>query len=262
MILLKLNKLITIFTTTFISTTFISCSNKEIITEVPMNTNILSSEAHSNNTESIEKDTLNSNVSSTIDNTNADTSDIVLVNKKHTLSQSFVPNNLTPLNIPFNGAESSQYLTKEAAESLEKMFAAAKKDGINLIGKSGYRSYSTQKNNYETKLQTLGVEQATKFVAKPGASEHQLGLAIDIVSTEFSKLHTDFQYTETYKWLINNCADYGFILRYPKGKSDITGYNFEPWHYRYVGIEHAKKISNSKSSNNTLITLEEYLNEV
>lgn len=182
-----------------------------------------------------------------------DTTYLMLVNKKHNLDEDYVPEDLEYLNISFSGAESSQYLCKEAAKALEEMVAAAKNDGINLIGRSGYRSYATQKATYASKVESLGQEQADRFSAKAGASEHQTGLAIDIISSEFGKLHTDFQYTETYKWLTDNCAKYGFILRYPKGKYDITGYNFEPWHYRYVGVEHAEKIMKEN------VTLEEYL---
>lgn len=178
---------------------------------------------------------------------------LILVNKNNYLEETFVPNDLEYLNISFSGTQSSRYLSKEAAEAVEKMFADAKKDGINLIGRSGYRSYATQKATYASKVESLGLEQANRFSAKAGASEHQTGLAIDIISSEYGKLHTDFQYTDTYKWLENNCAKYGFILRYTKGKYDVTGYSFEPWHYRYVGIEHAEKIMKEN------LTLEEYL---
>lgn len=178
--------------------------------------------------------------------------DIIVVNKVFALDKDYVPTNLVEINVPFSGAESSKYMEEEAAKALEEMFAAAKEDGINLIGRSGYRSYSTQEATFNSKVSQLGLEQAEKFSARAGRSEHQTGLAIDIISTEYQQLHTDFQYTETYKWLIENCADYGFILRYLKGKSDITGYNFEPWHYRYVGVEYAKEIMDSG------LTLEEY----
>lgn len=178
--------------------------------------------------------------------------DIIVVNKVLTLDEDYVPNNLVEVNVRFSGADSSKYMQEEAAKALEEMFEAAKKDGINLIGRSGYRSYATQKATFNSKVNQWGLEQAEKFSARAGKSEHQTGLAMDIISTEYQKLHTDFQYTETYKWLIENCADYGFILRYLKGKSDITGYNFEPWHFRYVGVEYAKEIMDSG------LTLEEY----
>lgn len=206
-----------------------------------------------NNEVILSEEIATSNNESSIAEENIDTTYLILVNKKHNLDESFVPDDLECLNIRFSGAESSKYLSKDAAKALEQMVADAKNDGINLIGRSGYRSYSTQKATYSAKVQSLGQEQADRFSAKAGASEHQTGLAIDIISSEYGKLHTDFQYTETYKWLTNNCAKYGFILRYPKGKYDITGYNFEPWHYRYVGVEHAEKIMKEN------ITLEEYL---
>lgn len=177
---------------------------------------------------------------------------LILANKTHNLEESYVPEDLTELNIKYSGTDSSKFMRKEAALALENMVNAAKQDGITLIGRSAYRSYNTQVATYKSKVQKLGQEQADKFSAKPGASEHQTGLAIDILSSEYSKLHTEFQHTKTYRWLLEHCAEYGFILRFPKGKSDITGYNFEPWHYRYVGIDHAEKIM----SNN--LTLEEY----
>lgn len=185
-----------------------------------------------------------------------DTTYLMLVNKEHNLEEDYVPDNLTYLNVNFSGAESSRYLCKDVAIALEEMFEAAKNDGIYLIGRSGYRSYATQKVTYESKVSKWGKEQADRFSAKAGASEHQTGLAIDIISTEYGQLHTDFQYTTTYKWLTEHCYEYGFILRYPKGKYDITGYNFEPWHYRYVGVENAKDISSKN------LTLEEYLDYI
>lgn len=178
--------------------------------------------------------------------------DILVVNKVFTLGSDYVPEDLVEVNVRFSGADSTKYMTEEAAKALEEMFEAAKEDGINLIGRSGYRSYTTQQATFNSKVNQWGLEQAEKFSARAGKSEHQTGLAMDIISTEFQKLHTDFQYTDSYQWLIENCADYGFILRYLKGKSDITGYNFEPWHFRYVGVEHSKEIMDSD------LTLEEY----
>lgn len=178
---------------------------------------------------------------------------LILANKENYLDESYEPEDLRKVNIKFSG--SSNMLRDVAATALEEMVEDAKKSGITLIGRSAYRSYNTQVETYKSKVQKLGQEEADKFSARPGASEHQTGLAIDILSSEYSKLHTQFQHTNSYKWLIENCAKYGFILRFPKGKSDITGYSFEPWHYRYVGKEHAEKIMNNG------LTLEEYLNK-
>lgn len=214
--------------------------------------NILKQELKDNDEISFENTDTNE-LNENTQKTKIDTTYLILVNKQYNLEEDYVPDNLTYLNIDFSGADSSRYLCEEVANALESMFEAAKEDGINLIGRSGYRSYATQKITYESKVSKLGKEQADRFSAKAGASEHQTGLAIDIISSQYTKLHTDFQYTDTYKWLIEHCSDYGFILRYPKGKYDITGYNFEPWHYRYVGVENAKEIMNQN------LTLEEYL---
>lgn len=181
---------------------------------------------------------------------------LILANKQNHLGKEYIPDKLTELTVNYIGSQETKYLKDEASKALELLFEAAKSDGVQLMGKSAYRSYNTQVATYNSKIQKLGQTEADKFSAKPGASEHQTGLAIDIISSEFGKLHTDFQYTNTYKWLVKNCAKYGFILRYPKGTSGITGYNFEPWHYRYVGIEHAEKIMNDN------LTLEEYLNSL
>ena len=180
---------------------------------------------------------------------------LILVNKTNKLNSSFVPENIRNLNIPFVGAIDSNRMEAGAGLALERMFLAAKEDGVILQGRSGYRSYNTQKINYNNKVSAMGQEQADKYVAKPGFSEHQTGLVMDIVTPGYNKLDSGFKNTSAYKWLINNCADFGFILRYPEGKSNITGYNFEPWHYRYVGVEHAKIIM----SNN--LTLEQYLSD-
>lgn len=178
-----------------------------------------------------------------------------LVNRTQTLDSSYEPKDLVEVNIPFSGSSDSKRMESVAARAIEDMFKSAREDGIKLIGRSGYRSYNTQASNYKNKVAKLGKVQADRFVAPPGASEHQTGLAMDIISSEFSKLHTDFQYTKSYNWLRENCAKFGFIQSYMKGKSDITGFNFEPWHFRYVGIEHAKTIMDNN------LSLEEYLNQ-
>lgn len=180
---------------------------------------------------------------------------LILVNKINKLSSSFVPENLKELDIPFVGAIDSNRMEQDAGLALERMFLAAKEDGVILQGRSGYRSYNTQKINYNNKVSLMGQQQADKYVAKPGFSEHQTGLVMDIVTPGYNKLDSGFKNTSAYKWLTTNCADFGFILRYPEGKSHITGYNFEPWHYRYVGIDHAKIIM----SNN--LTLEQYISD-
>ena len=146
---------------------------------------------------------------------------------------------------------------------LEEMFAAAQAAGRNPIICSAFRSWDTQEYLYQNKIQRvmaeegLSEEEATveagTVVAIPGTSEYQIGLALDIVSSEYMNLDEKQMETEDQQWLMENSWKYGFILRYPLGKSDITGIIFEPWHYRYVGKEAAKEIYEQD------ITLEEYL---
>ncbi len=167
---------------------------------------------------------------------------LMLVNKFYTVGSSYVPSNL--VNVTGGGK-----MEKTAAAQFEKMVQAAKKDGYTLKNVSGYRSYSTQKSLYNNYKARDGQTKADTYSARPGSSEHQTGLATDI-NTASSAAH--FENTKTYKWLINNCYKYGFILRYPNGKTYITGYKFEPWHYRYVGVEAATYIHNHN------ITFEEY----
>lgn len=178
---------------------------------------------------------------------------MILVNKTNTVSKDYVPNDLVVPKIRFNGDVANKYVVSEVATALEDMFTDAKKENIVLLGVSGYRSYAYQDNLYKNKVKTKGKAYANKYVALAGASEHQLGLAMDLVSTEYTTLDKGFANTKAYKWLGENMQDYGFILRYPEGKEDITGYAFEPWHIRYVGIEAAKDIK-AKG-----VTLEEYL---
>lgn len=185
---------------------------------------------------------------------------LCVVNKENKLRSSFVPSDLITPNVGTRKAslEDKIDLTKEAAEALEKMFYdASLKKGYVLYAVSGYRTYGMQQLNYSAKVQQTGsASVAGRTVAPPGASEHQLGLAMDIQSNKFKSLNANFAETEEGQWLLKNACNYGFILRYPKDKSEITGFAYEPWHYRYVGISHAKTI---KQLN---LTLEEYVNFV
>lgn len=148
-------------------------------------------------------------------------------------------------------------------DDLEDMFAAARADGRSPMICSAFRSWDTQVSLYQNKISRVmnedGLDEedaaikAATVVAKPGTSEHQVGLALDIVSSEYTNLDEGQMQTEDQKWLIENCWKYGFILRYPLDKSDITGVIFEPWHYRYVGKKAAKEITEQN------LTLEEYL---
>lgn len=152
---------------------------------------------------------------------------------------------------------SSERLDKKVAEHYEAMFEAASKDGVYLTPCSGYRDYELQKRNYNNKIsyyESLGYSskdaavKAATIIMPPGSSEHNLGYAMDIVCVD-----EWFEDTDEFQWLMTNAADYGFILRYPKDKQDITKVTYEPWHWRYVGVEAAKEMKASGQ------VMEEYL---
>ena len=174
---------------------------------------------------------------------NTDMSDgyLIICNKYHTLKSNYVPD-----LVSLSGYGGGQ-MERVAAQHFKEMVNAAKKDGISIYNVSGYRSYNTQKDLYNGYVSRNGKAKADTFSARAGTSEHQTGLATDVnyVSDSFAK-------TDSYKWLSKNSYKYGFILRYPKGKEYITGYKYEPWHYRYVGIDVAKIIYEKN------ITYEEY----
>ncbi|WP_052447531.1 M15 family metallopeptidase [Clostridium polynesiense] len=180
---------------------------------------------------------------------------ILLVNRKNKLDKDFIPKELVVPKVKFKSSADPlvKKMEKEAAEALERMFNAAREEGITLLGVSGYRSYKIQESVYNNKVKKSGKSYADKYVAQPGTSEHQSGLSMDMVSTEHTALDTAFENTKAFKWLDANAHKYGFILRYPKGKEKVTGYNYEPWHYRYVGVNASEEIKNYG------ITLEEYM---
>lgn len=179
----------------------------------------------------------------------------VLVNRTYLISKDYIPEDLVVPNVPFSfvGTYEKSYMRKRAADALEQLFAAALKDGYTLKGVSGYRSYERQEQIYNNNVRTRGTAQTDKVSAVPGSSEHQTGLAIDVSSASANyELEKFFGNTAEGKWLKKNCYKYGFIIRYPKGKSEITGYSYEPWHIRYVGRNLAKHLKKTK------MTLEEY----
>lgn len=156
---------------------------------------------------------------------------IMIANKTYSLPKDFDPG-----------------LSAEAKAAFDKMAAAASKDGLFLYICSSYRSYTDQEYQYQQFAQERGVAEADKVSARAGHSEHQTGLSIDVNCTEFS-----FENTPEGQWLAEHCVEYGFIIRFPKGKEKATGFEYEPWHIRYLGIENAKKVSESG------LSLEEYL---
>lgn len=156
----------------------------------------------------------------------------VLVNKYHVLDAGYTPE----LEVLGSGYGSGS-LRPEAARQFRAMADAARTDGITLYSVSAYRSYRTQTSTYNRYLSQSSRQTVDTFSARPGHSEHQTGLALDI-NTAQSSAH--FEDTAEYAWLTEHCAEYGFLLRYPEDQSSITGYRFEPWHYRYVGTEIAR----------------------
>lgn len=169
---------------------------------------------------------------------------LVLVNKEFSLPSDYKPNDLVKVNVPvvYESAEEN-YMRKEAADALKQMFDDAKAQNIHLYALSGYRSYQTQQLIFDRQVNQDGYEKAILVVAKPGTSEHQTGLTMDITA-ESVNFDTDesFEKTKEGIWLKENAHKYGFILRYPKGKESITQYSYEPWHFRYVGKEIATVI--------------------
>jgi len=179
---------------------------------------------------------------------------LTLVNNKNPLPDTFKP----VLKSLSNGKQ----FDERAIKQLNSMLAAAKKQGLSPVVCSAYRSIKKQQelfNNQVKKQISKGLSakqadiEARKVVAYPGTSEHNLGLAADIVSLKYQLLDKKQADTAEVKWLIRHCSEYGFILRYPEGKTDITGVSYEPWHFRYVGTDHAKAIMENG------LCLEEYL---
>ena len=158
---------------------------------------------------------------------------ILIANKTYSLPSSYYPGGLT----------------NEFNEAFNQMKSAASSEGINIYVVSGFRSYNTQNTLYNNYVNRDGRDEADTYSARPGHSEHQTGLAAD-----FNMVDDDFEYTAEGKWLNDNAYKYGFILRYPKGKTGETGYIYESWHYRYVGVDLASKLYNGGN----WISLESY----
>ncbi len=184
---------------------------------------------------------------------------MLLVNRDHRIGKDFNGLNLTS----YNGDHRLNDVTTSA---LKRLISAGKSAGYNYVLYSGYRSYSTQYNIYYGKVsryknQGYSEEEAIRltdqYSAPPGASEHQTGLAADVcipsIVNKYDCLHENYEFTDEYKWFSAHAHEYGFILRYRKGDEAITGYNFEPWHYRYVGVDVATEIYKMD------VTFEEYV---
>lgn len=164
---------------------------------------------------------------------------LFLANRDWRVTRAYVPE-VRLANVPGQ----VRNMRPDAADALERMYAACKEEiGITLVSVSGYRSYGKQTNIYNRKVNNVGSKaKADEYVARPGASEHQLALAMDVGQKGKTSLNDGFALTEGGQWLAENCWRFGFILRYQKGWEEITGYEYEPWHVRYVGEEYAKLI--------------------
>ena len=173
---------------------------------------------------------------------------LILVNKYNYLTEDYIPENLEEIDITY--ARSGMKLVSEAKQAFETLSQKKKKDGMNIIAMSSYRSYTYQLNLYNKYVGADGKEAADTYSARAGYSEHQTGLAVDVYNKTLP--YTSFEETEEFTWMQENAYKYGFILRFPKDKVNITGYQYEAWHYRYVGKETAKYIHDHN------ITLEEY----
>ncbi len=184
---------------------------------------------------------------------------MILVNRDHRVDSDYEPTDL----VSFRGGYE---LNRTCSEALGRLIDAGEKAGYSYTLYSGYRTYSSQYNKYYNKIaywqdqgysEEKAIELTNEYYAPPGASEHHTGLAADVcipsIVNKYACLHENYDQTEEFKWFSENAHKYGFILRYSKGNESITGYNYEPWHYRYVGVEIATDIYNRG------ITMEEYV---
>lgn len=174
--------------------------------------------------------------------------DYVLVNKHRQLSSKYIPDDLVKIDEEYVKTDGEIEIERNVAKAFYDMAEAASEDGMELMVSSGYRSYEDQEEIMETYLELYGQNYVDNYVAKPGFSEHQTGMSLDVAS----KSVNTFVNSEEYSWMMDNAYKYGFILRYPKSKEDITGYKCEAWHYRYVGKEIAEYIHDNN------ITYDEY----
>ncbi len=171
----------------------------------------------------------------------------MLVNKYHALSKDYEPDDIVKVSTTYS--YSGMSLKKEAYDAFKKLADDAKKEGYTIVILSSYRTYEYQDELWSKRKNKNGIEQADAYAARAGSSEHETGLAIDVADYNHPM---NFGEQESFTWMINNSYKYGFILRYPEGKENITGYDYEAWHYRYLGPELATKVYNEG------ITYDEY----
>ena len=170
----------------------------------------------------------------------------ILINKEHGLPSDYEPNDLIEINKKYSIKGTAR---KDAVNAFIKMVEDALKYDLHIINESAYRSYNRQKELYDIEYKKKGIK-ANDTIALPGHSEHQTGLAFDLC-TNTDNMY-EFENTNEFIWLSKHAHEYGFILRYPKNKKDITGYDYEPWHYRYLGVDLATKVYESN------LTYDEY----
>ncbi len=173
-----------------------------------------------------------------------DSWEYILVNRWNMLDETYIPETREIENVE---------ISTEIYDALTQFVEDARAQGLSVCISSGYRSYEIQEQLMENDVEEYGEEEALKTLSLPGASEHQTGLATDLTDVYYEYKDESIEDTDTYKWLLAHCQEYGFILRYPKGKENITGIDYEPWHFRYVGKEAAEFIQKNG------LTLEEFL---
>lgn len=186
-------------------------------------------------------------------------STLVLVNKYFKLPEHYTPKQLVSVAVPFidGGGSEKDKMQRVAAAALKRLFTAARKDHVPLAGVSAYRSHQMQTRLFDYYAGIDGKKKALKYSALPGTSEHETGLAVDVSGIGGADAaSTAFNTTPEARWLARNARNFGFIIRYPQGKEQITGYEYEAWHLRYVGVDAARTIAGKG------ITLEEYLGEI
>jgi len=174
-----------------------------------------------------------------------------LVDWNLSLGPAYKPPDL--VSVRNGGVGGGGYVRKVVITDLKAMAAAAAKNGTPLVSWSPYRSYAQQKNLFDRYVKGYGYDSAVNFSARPGHSEHQTGLTIDFVAVGDKGLTSSWEVTKTGAWMAKHAWEYGWLMSYPKGKQDVVCYSYEPWHYRYVGRDLAKKINDSG------LTIREYL---
>lgn len=181
----------------------------------------------------------------------ADTSkgNTMLVNKYNALSKDYEVEDLKTISKTYSYGDNKK-LNKEAYDAFISLADDAKKEGYTILIVSSYRTYQDQEDVWKDYKASFGTKKADAYAARAGSSEHETGLAIDVA--DYNDKNDKFEATESFKWMQTNAHKYGYILRYPKGKENITGYSYEAWHYRYVGIDTATKVYNEG------ITYDEY----